>query len=166
MPRRPGGIEYVELAQGLLKRAKSANEVRQAQSVLLPLVLGLSIEQTALAIGRSVAITCSMRTRFGRVAAGTEAAPRTKHELRNRAAITLERERQLLARAAGSGRSGSAALVSRLKSLLEDEIGRSSVYRMLQRHGWRHEVTRADRETPGAMHPERRRAPAPGWVRD
>ena len=42
--------------------ARAVQPARAAQSVLLPLELGLSLVQTAQAIGRSVGATCKMRT--------------------------------------------------------------------------------------------------------
>lgn len=169
MARHAGGIESLDRAHELLRRAETANELRQAQAVFLPLVLGLSIEQTAQAIGRSPGVTCSMRTRFTRVVAGVEAPPRTKHQLRNRAAATMEREQKLLARVVGSSRTASPAIVPRLRALLEAEFGHgvalSSVYRLLQRHGWRRELPQqpgAEGTVPTQL--ERRRRPAPRWV--
>ena len=88
MARTASGVEHTEAARKLLKSARTADDLRLAQSVLLPLELGLSIEQTAIAIGRSSGATCTMRTRFGKVAAGEMLAPRSKRELRNRANTT------------------------------------------------------------------------------
>ena len=75
MARTASGSEHVEAARKLLKSARTADELRLAQSVLLPLELGLSLEQTAKAIGRSSSATCTMRTRFGKMASGQMAAP-------------------------------------------------------------------------------------------
>ena len=54
MARTPSGAEHREAARELLRTAKTVEQMRQAQAALLPLELGLSLEQTALAIGRSV----------------------------------------------------------------------------------------------------------------
>ena len=51
-----------------------ADQLRAAQSVLLPLELGLNLVQTAQAIGRSVGATCKMRTTYCAVAAGKHPA--------------------------------------------------------------------------------------------
>lgn len=170
MARPAGGFEHVDAAYALLQQARSADELRQAQAVLLPLVLGLSIEQTALAIGRSTSVTCSMRTRFGRVASGLENAPRAKHELRNRALASLEREKQLIDAVVGRARSASVAIIPRLKATLEADLGQavalSSVYRVLQRHGWRREFSvPASREGALPAQAERRKKPPAHWVR-
>jgi hypothetical protein len=79
------GSEHIEAARKLLKTARTAVELRLAQSVLLPLELGLSIEQTAQTIDRSSVATYTMRSRFGKVACGLMATPRSKRHLPNRA---------------------------------------------------------------------------------
>jgi len=50
--------------------ARTADELRLARSVLLPLKLWPSIEPTAQATGRSSGATRTMHTRFGKVASG------------------------------------------------------------------------------------------------
>lgn len=70
MARKPGGTDQLEAAKMLLKKAKTADELRAAQAIVLPLALGLSLEQTAVVIGRSVGVTCTMRTGFGGVLSG------------------------------------------------------------------------------------------------
>lgn len=96
MARKPGGTDQLKAAKVLLKQAKTADELRAAQAIVLPLELGLSLEQTAVAIGRSVGITCTMRTGFARVLGGEKKAARSKRELRNRAKASLEKESQIL----------------------------------------------------------------------
>uniref|UniRef100_E6QV07 Uncharacterized protein n=1 Tax=mine drainage metagenome TaxID=410659 RepID=E6QV07_9ZZZZ len=78
MARPAGGVEHVVAARELLRSAKTAEELRRAQAVLLPLDLGLSLEQTGRAIGRSVNATCEIRTRFAKVAEGVMAPPQAK----------------------------------------------------------------------------------------
>ena len=56
MARLAGGKEQLAQAREALRKAKTADELRAAQAVVLPLELGLSIEQTAIAIGRSVGV--------------------------------------------------------------------------------------------------------------
>ena len=96
MARHAGGVQHIEAARQLLRTAKTAEELRLAQAVLLPLELGLSMQQTATAIGRSVGATCTMRTRFAAVREGRRTAPRSKRELRNRAGASLPQEARVL----------------------------------------------------------------------
>ena len=151
MARTAGGSEHVEAARQLLKNAHTADELRLAQSVLLPLELGLSLEQTALAIGCSTGATCTMRTRFAKVASGQVSTPRSKRQLRNRANTDLERERQILDEVFPDAATGGVVIIARIKPAIEAKLGKtlalSSVYRMLARHGWR-------KLAPDTQHPQ------------
>lgn len=151
MARTASGAEHIEAARKLLKTARTADELRLAQAVLLPLELGLSIEQTALAIGRSSGATCTMRTRFGKVATGQMSSPRSKRQLRNRANTGLDRERQILDEVLPDAANGGVVVIPRIKPAIEAKLGKtlalSSVYRMLARHGWR-------KLAPDTQHPQ------------
>lgn len=96
MARKAGGVGQLAEAREALRTAKTAAELRAAQAVVLPLELGLSLAQTAKAIGRSVGATCTLRTRYCQVARHEREAPRPKRMLRNRANATLEREARIL----------------------------------------------------------------------
>ena len=151
MARPATGIAHVEAARALLKSAKTADELRRAQSLLLPLEHQLSIEQTALIIGRSVGVTCSMRTRFARILQGSDAPPRKKTELRNRAHNDLERERAALDEVLRAANVGGVVIIPHLKADIEAKLGStvslSGLYRMLHRHGWR-------KLAPDTRHPQ------------
>ena len=51
MARKASGANRLEIAIELLKKAKTAEALRAAQAIALPLMLGLSLEQTAVVIG-------------------------------------------------------------------------------------------------------------------
>jgi Winged helix-turn helix len=167
MARPAGGVEHLDEARELLERAKTADELRTAQAVLLPLVLGLSMEQTALAIGRSTSAACAMRMRFCRIAEGSAEPPRGKHELRNRAHATLDQERRMIATVCGRAQHAGSTLVPRLKEAMQAQCGKavalSSVYRLLQRHGWRRVAPEATQAGLPAGAKERRSRPRPRW---
>ena len=78
MVRKASGADQLEAAKELLKKAKTAEELRAAQAMALPLMLGFSLEQTAMVIGRSIGATCTMRTRFVRVRGGKSKRERRK----------------------------------------------------------------------------------------
>lgn len=61
MGRPARGAEVLDIAQEMILRAKTIEALRQAQAVVLPLAYGLSLEQTARVIGRSVVWTCRLR---------------------------------------------------------------------------------------------------------
>ncbi len=151
MARISSGKEHIALAQTSLKAARSADELRIAQSVLLPLELGLTLKQTAKAIGRSVGATCKMRVNFCEIAKGTRKPAQAKTSLRNRAKASLEREAQVLDTVLANANEGGVVVIPRLKPLIEKELGKTmalaSVYRMLHRHNWR-------KLAPDTQHPK------------
>ncbi len=139
------GAQYVAAAYALLRRAKTAEELRLAQAVLLPCELGLTIEQTAKAIGRSTGATCEMRVRFAKLYENPLDVPRNKHELRNRAHAEIDVEARILDEIFACDALRSAPVGSKIKPAIEVHLGKvialSSVYRMLARHGWRRQIT-------------------------
>lgn len=151
MARPASGKECIEAAKKLLKSARTAEEMRMAQAVLLPLEMGLSLEHTARIIGRSKGATCSMRIRFVQVFAGERPASRSKRTLRNRAKADLARERQVLDYVLSTSATGGIVAVSRIKPEVEALLGKSmalsTLYRMLARHGWR-------KLAPDTQHPQ------------
>jgi len=133
-------MDQLESARQALARAQTVEQLRQAQAVVLPLEYGLSLEQTAQAIGRSLAWTCRLRNRFlaGEVAGDGQRASRGGRRRQN---MSLEQERQVLAPFLDRARTGGILVVGQVKAELEAQLGRpmalSSVYNLLHRHGWR-----------------------------
>ena len=128
-------------AHALLRNAKTADQLRLAQAVLFPIELGLSIEQTARAIGRSAGATCGMRNRFASLSEHPIEACRGKHDLRNHANADLDVETRILDEVLARPSARRGAVLLQLKPAIEERLGKvialSSVYRMLARHGWR-----------------------------
>ena len=148
MARSPGGAQYLEQAKMLLKQARTADELRAALALVLPLEWGMSLEETARIIGRSVCTATLMRTRLCRQLAGQyQPDNRRKSELRNRAHSSLEDEARLLALIMQEARRMKVKRISALKPLLETRLGRpialSTFYLMLERHGWNKAVRQA-----------------------
>lgn len=141
MARKAGGTKDLAWAREQVAEARSADELRHAQAILLPLELGLSLEQTAVAIGRSVSLTCKLRNRKRRERAKEIPLRKKKRELRNRAATTLAREAALLDQVLTEAGSGGIVVIPNLKPAFEKALGReialSTLYRVLARHGWR-----------------------------
>ena len=140
MARTARGAEVLEMAQEMIVRAKTIEELRQAQAVVLPLAHGLSLEETAKAIGRSVAWTCRLRNRF--LAGETVGdGQRQRPGGRRRQNLSIERETQVLAPFLDRAQNGGILVVPQIKAELEAALGRtmalSSVYNLLHRHGWR-----------------------------
>lgn len=162
MARPARGAEVLEMAREMVARAETIEQLRQAQAVVLPLDFGLSMEQTAAAIGRSPEWTCRLRNRFlaGEIVGDGQRQSRGGRRRQN---LTLEREREVLAPFLERARSGGILVVGQVKAQLEAELGRplalSSVYNLLHRHGWR-------KLAPDKRHPQSDEAAQRAWKRN
>lgn len=64
MGRKPTGAEVIRKARRSVITAKTVEQLRTAQAVLLPLILGISLADTAQAVGRSRGWVSSQRRRY------------------------------------------------------------------------------------------------------
>ena len=144
-----GNEETIEIAQIAIRQATTLDELRQAQAVLLPLLYGLSLEQTARVLGVSPGWACQLRRRF---IAG-----------RRRQNMTIEQEREFLAPFIEQARNGGILVVGQIKAALGKRLGRtvalSSTYNLLQRHNWRKLV-------PDKRHPKSDPAAQEEWKKN
>jgi transposase len=136
----------LERAFEQIARAKTLEQLRQAQAVALPLVLGLSLEKTAQLIGHSTNWTCRLRNRFlkGDVVDDQCLSPGgRRHQLMN-----AEQEREILESIVERARADGSLVVSQVRAELEARLGHpiglSTVYTLLHRHGWRRNQTLRD----------------------
>jgi|ERR1700674_528076 transposase len=140
MARRAAGGEFVEVARTRIQQARTIGELRIAQAVFLPLEFGLSIEQTAGALGVSRGWACQLRGRFAKIERG-ELRPKAARGGRRRENLTREEEPAFLGPYLEQARTRGVPVVPPVKQALEARLGRavalSSVYRLLQRHDWR-----------------------------
>ncbi len=159
MGRKANGAEFLEQAKACLLKARTIDELRQAQAVVLPLEFGLSLEKTAQALGVSVGWACQLRTRF--VRSGGE--PEGGHERkggRRRENMTRDEEAAFLAPFFEKAKVGGILIVSEIKHALDARLARTvalaSVYNLLHRHGWRKLV-------PDKRHPKADLAAQEEW---
>lgn len=140
MARKAGGRKKLEMARVWLKKARTANELRQAQAVILPLEFGFSLKQTAQVLGISVGWVNQLRNRFIREGTVRE-ADGPKHGGRRRENMTREEEEAFLAPFFEKASTGGILVVSEIKTALDERLGRpvalASAYNLLHRHGWR-----------------------------
>lgn len=140
MARPASGQEVLVQAKEAIAKAHTVEELRQAQAVVLPLAYGLSIPQTAEAIGVSVGWACRLRRRFARIAQGEE-APKPPRGGRRRENLSRDEEAAFLEPFFEQAQGGGGLGVNTIKQALEQRMGRkvalSSVYNLLHRHGWR-----------------------------
>jgi transposase len=130
----------LEQAKGLLSKAKTAEELRQAQAVVMPLEFGFSIEQTARAIGVSTGWACQLRNSFIREG-GIPSKDKPSRGGRRRENMSLEEEEAFLAPFFDKAKEGGILVVSEIKNALDQRLGRNvalaSAYNLLHRHDWR-----------------------------
>lgn len=140
MARVASGREFLEQAKAFLAKAKTVNQLRQAQAVVLPLELGLSLEQTAQMLGVSEGWACQLRTRFIRNGGRLDEDGPGRGG-RRRANLSREEEAAFLAPFLEQAKAGGILVVGEIKQALDRRLGRetalASVYNLLHRHGWR-----------------------------
>lgn len=140
MARAASGIEVLEKAKEVLSKARTVEELRQAQAVVFPLELGLSMEQTAVGIGVSKGWACQLRTEFIR-SGGSCMEKKPGRGGRRRENMSREEEAAFLAPFFDKAAGGGILVVGEIKRALDERLGRTaalaSVYNLLHRHGWR-----------------------------
>ena len=150
MARIARGAEAAKQARAAIVAAKTVEQLRQAQAVVLPLEHGLSLKATAQVIGLSVGWTSRLRNAFirGEVVGDESTPPRGG---RHHANFTPAREIEVLKPFLDRARTGGVLVVPQIKPILEAALGRpmalSTVYNLLHRHGWR-------KLAPDKQHPQ------------
>lgn len=139
-PPRPLPEGSKELLEELLKKAKTKAEFQTIQCVWLRASLGLSAKDVAEAIGWHPSSVRRVQSLFLRD--GVEALKRVgRGGGRRHQNLTLNSERELLRAFFERADAGERVDVKEIKKAYEDAVGRevpkSTVYRMLSRHGWR-----------------------------
>lgn len=172
MSRPASGDEAVlTKARAAIANARTVEQLRQAQAVVLPLDYGLSLHDTAQVIGVSRGWACQLRRRFmqGKTAGRPDAPARGGRHHQN---MTPENEGEFLAPFLAQAAHGGALVVSEIKAALEGHLGRkvalASVYNLLHRHGWRKPAANGRRYPPcdsaaqnGQKKPPQHAAPKP-----
>jgi transposase len=140
MARTASGREFLAKAKEMLTKAKSIEELRQAQALILPLEYGFSLAQVADVIGTSRGWACQLRMRCIRKAENPEQAP-LKRGGRRRENMSVEEEKAFLAPFHDKAVKGGILVVGEIHKALEQHLERkvplSSAYNLLHRHNWR-----------------------------
>ena len=171
MARPASGHHLIEQAKELLSNAKTLKELRQAQSIILPLELSLSLDQTSEITGISKRWVSQLRTEFVRANGNIER--KSSRGGRHRENMSLSQEAQFLAPFVEKAKTGGILVVSEIKEALQVRLGRkvalASAYNLLHRHDWRKLVPdkrhpksdpkaqEAFKKTPGNTEPHQRR---------
>lgn len=141
MSRRPRNIpELTEAASVKAVETKDAQELRKAQSILLPAMFGLDLVATGRVIGRSRASVARLQNEFKAEFEGKKPS-RNSWGGRRKEYMTPAQESSFLEPFLALARSGGMLIVSTVQAAYEKETGHavapSTIYRLLARHGWR-----------------------------
>jgi transposase len=148
-PRRIDPL-VVKRAQLTAATATSIESLRQCQAVLLPALLGASLEQTASALGVGRATVARLQAAF-RKERSPQSEPSRTWGGRRQSLLTQEEECAFLKPWLESAAAGNLVVVSPIRAALAQRLGKpvkpSVVYRLLARHGWR-------KVAPDTRHPK------------
>ena len=140
-PLPPGAIR--ELSR-LLQSAPSPADYQRVLCLWLRAALGLPAAPVATALGWHLGSVYNLQSRY--LHDGSATLMGVGRGGRRQALLTEEQETQLLSAFASLAGQGGALEASRLRRTYEEKVGakvaRSTVYRLLARHGWRKLVPR------------------------
>lgn len=152
MARTAGGYELLDKAKELLANSRTVKELRQAQSVILPLEFHLSLDQTSAITGISKRWVSCLRAEF--IQANGTIERNTSRGGRHRENLSLAQEADFLMPFIERAKVGGILIVSEIKNALQVRLGRpvalASVYNLLHRHDWRKLVP--DKRHPKSDH--------------
>ena len=140
----------IKRARTAVADAQSAEELRCAQAILLPALVGVTLDETAALLGVGRASVSRLQARFRQRGNRRKVLPRNWGG-RRRALLTAAEEKAFLAPWVKQAKEGRMLVVSALRAAFAQRVGRpvaaTVVYRMLERHGWR-------KVAPDTRHPK------------
>jgi transposase len=138
-PQRPISEQAKASLEELLKRTKTKADFRRVQCIWLRAAFAMSSDEVARAVGFSPATVKKLWSQY--FSDGEEVLIGQGRGGRRRANLSLEEEQKLLVHFFDKAESGEVLVVNEVKAAYEKAVGRmvpkSTVYRMLARHGWR-----------------------------
>ncbi|MEI9479682.1 MAG: winged helix-turn-helix domain-containing protein [Deltaproteobacteria bacterium] len=149
--RRPTPLPFgaKERLERLLKKVKTKTHFQRVQCMWLRASLGLSSRDVAVAIGWNVSSVRHLQALY--VKEGETVLQTSRRGGRYRANMTSDEENSFLSSFLEKSARGEILIVSEIKSAYEKTVGhtvpKSTIYRMLARHGWR-------KITPRPHHPK------------
>jgi transposase len=139
----------VEALQVRLKQAQTIAEFQRIQCVLLRAVLGCSASEIAQVLGWATATVHITHSRWARE--GVALFDLKGKGGRYNQHLSEAEEAAVLASFAGQASAGNVVKVAEIQAAYEARVGKrvpnSTIYRLLQRHGWR-------KVTPRPRHPK------------
>lgn len=145
-------MKLVTQSRKAVAQATSVQELRAAQAVLLPAMMGSTLTETAILLGVGRATVARLQAGFRESPKpGAARGKRWNWGGRRNALLTVEEEEEFLAPWLEQARAGGMLVVSPLRAALAQRLGKpvkaSVVYRLLARHGWR-------KVAPDTRHPK------------
>ncbi len=129
----------IEVGPGGCPKSQDGDELRMAQTVLVPSLINVPDQTTGEIIGRSRPTVVRLRKKFRECCAGQDS--QRNWGGRRYGYMTLEQERQFLSHFFDQASEGGVLIVSEIKRAYEVEVGhkvaKTTIYRMLDRHDWR-----------------------------
>ena len=122
MARTASGLQFLDKAKELLTKARTVQELRQAQAVVLPLEFRMSLEQTSSIIGVSKGWVCQLRTDYIRNSGKME--EKVSRGGRYRENLSITEESEFLLPFIDKAKTGGILVVTEIKDALEARLGR------------------------------------------
>jgi len=160
---RPRHIDssLVAHARQAVTHTNDIEQLRAAQAVLLPAIVGATLEQTAAVLGVSRASIPRLQLRFRQ--ARKRLPERRRWGGRRQALLSLQEEKEFLAAWAAQAKDAGLLVLSPVRAALSQHLGRpvaaSVVWRLLARHGWR-------KVAPDTRHPKSDPAAQEAWKKN
>jgi len=143
-PARPLSEAQQQRLGTLLRQAKTKADFQRIQCLWLRATLKLTSAETALAVGWSQSSVKNIQSRYLRE--GEHVLLGKGRGGRRYSNLTWQKEDELLSSFLAKARAGGVLVVGEIKAAYERKAGKtvpkSTVYRMLARHGWRKIVPR------------------------
>jgi hypothetical protein len=149
---RPRRIDQalVAQAQKVVAAATDVHQLRAAQAILLPALLGTSLETTGALLGVGRATVPRLQAHFG-AEVSAEPAPRKVWGGRRHALLSVAEEEAFVAKWLAKAEAGELVVLSAMRVDLEKQLGREVApevfYRLMHRHRWR-------KVAPDTRHPK------------
>jgi len=129
--------EVLQLATEAAEKAKTSDDLRMAQAVLIPGLLDIPDRMTGQIIGRSRGTVVQLRKKFS----ASEQPQNRNWGGRRHGYMSIGQEREFLSQFLDQATHGGILVVSEIQRTFETLVGRkvaqSTIYRMLDRHDWR-----------------------------
>jgi len=159
----------ISTAKALLQQANTAEDIRTAQAILLPVVHGLTMDEAGIAMGVSRATVGRLQQRIRQargkpgVGSGVLAGEGRGWGGRRNSHMTPEEEAEFLAPWAAEAETAGMIVMGPIRAALAQRLGRpvraSVVWRLLARHGWR-------KVAPDTRHPKADYAVQAAWKKN